>query len=68
MKFEEKINRLEAIINELESNSSDLDESIKKYTIAMKLIKECDLELKKVEENINKMVNSNGELEDLKIE
>lgn len=68
MKFEEKINKLESIINDLESDNSDLDESIKKYTLAMNLIKECDQELKEAEEKINKMVNEKGELVDLEIE
>lgn len=64
MKFEEKIINLENLINELESNNDNLDESINKYTKAMKLIKECDDELKKAEEKITKIVNPNGELED----
>ncbi len=67
MKFEEKIINLENLINELESNNDNLDESINKYTKAMKLIKECDEELKKAEEKITKMVNPSGELEDFMI-
>ena len=34
----------------------------------MKLIKECDEQLKNIEENINKIVTENGTLEDLEIE
>ena len=34
----------------------------------MKLIKECDEELKNVEKNVNKLVAENGELEDFEIE
>ena len=56
MKFEDKIKKLETIIDELENGNVDLDESIKKYTDAMKLVKECDLELKKVEEKISEIV------------
>lgn len=67
MKFEEKINKLQAIIADLESNNSELDESINKYTEAMNLIKECDMELKRVEENVNKMVNQDGNLVDLEV-
>ena len=48
VKFEEKIKNLEEIINDLENGEIDLDESIEKYTKAMKLIKECDTELKNV--------------------
>ena len=64
MKFEEKIKKLEEIINKLENGEIDLDESIESYTNAMKLIKECDEELKKVEEKMNFILNSEGELEE----
>lgn len=47
MKFEEKISELEKIINELETGNVDLEDSIEKYTKAMKLVKECDEQLKK---------------------
>ena len=67
MKFEEKVKNLEEIINELENGEINLDESIAKYTTAMKLIKECDTELKKVEEKVNKMVSENNEISDFKI-
>ena len=67
MKFEEKVKNLEEINNELENGEIDLDESINKYTTAMKLIKECDTELKKVEEKVNKMVSENNEISDFKI-
>lgn len=64
MKFEEKIIELEKIINELESGNVELDESIEKYTKAMKLIKECDATLKNIEEKVSKIVLENGELEE----
>lgn len=67
MKFEEKVKNLEEIINELENGEINLDESITKYTTAMKLIKECDTELKKVEEKVNKMVSENNEVSDFEI-
>lgn len=66
-KFEEKISELEKIINELETGKIDLDESIKKYTEAMKLVKECDDKLKNVEEQVNKMISSSGIEEDFEI-
>lgn len=61
-KFEDKIKELELIINELESGNIDLEDSIKKYTKAMKLVKECDEKLKSIEEQVNKIVLENGEL------
>lgn len=60
LKFEEKIDLLEKIVNELENDDVNLDESIEKYTKAMNLIKECDLELKNIEEKIAKIVNNDG--------
>ena len=64
VKFEDKIKELETIINELESGEIDLDSSIEKYTRAMKLVSECDEKLKNIEEQVNKIVNENGSLED----
>ncbi len=68
VKFEDKIKELEDIVNELESGEIDLDSSIEKYTKAMKLVKECDSKLKNIEEQVNKILNENGELEDFSIE
>ena len=67
-KFEEKITELEKIINELENGEIDLDESINKYMMAMKLVKECDEKLKNIEEQVNKMVLENGEVKNFELE
>lgn len=61
-KFEEKIKDLEEIVSTLESGDIALDESINKYTEAMKLVKECDEELKQIEEKVNKIVTEDGSL------
>ena len=66
-KFEDKVSELEEIISVLESGDVPLDESIKKYTEAMKLVKECDEELKNIEEKVNKIVSENGDLEDFEV-
>ena len=66
-KFEDNIKELEQIINELENGNTDLEESIEKYTKAMKLVNICDKELKDIEEQVSKIVTENG-LEDFKIE
>ena len=68
VKFEDKLKELETIINELESGEIDLDSSIEKYTEAMKLVKECDEKLKNAEEQVNKIVTENGNLEDFVVE
>ena len=68
VKFEDKMKELEMLINELETGEIDLDESIEKYTKAMKLIKECDTELKTVEKQISKLVTEENGTEDFEIE
>lgn len=68
MKFEDKIKELETIINELENGEIDLEDSIEKYTKAMKLVKECDEQLKKIEDNVNKIVKENGKIDNFNIE
>ena len=68
LKFEDKVKELEEIVNELESGEIDWDSSIEKYTKAMKLVKECDSKLKNIEEQVNKILKENGELEDFSIE
>jgi len=67
-KFEDKIKELEQIINELENGNTDLEDSINKYTKAMKLVKECDEKLKSIEEQVNKIVLENGEVADFEID
>jgi exodeoxyribonuclease VII small subunit len=67
MKFEDKMKALEKIVAELEQDEINLDESINKYTEAMKLIKECDVELKDAEEKISKIVTKDGELKEFEL-
>ncbi len=67
-KFEDKVKELEKIIALLESGEVSLDESIEKYTKAMQLVKECDEQLKNIEEKVNKIVTENGTLEDFEPE
>lgn len=65
--FEEKIKKLEAIVNELESGEVALDDAIDKYTEAMKLSKECSNKLTEVTDKVNKILTENGNLEDFEI-
>ena len=67
IKFEDKVKELEEIINELENGEIDLDDSISKYTKAMKLISECDKELKNIEEKVNYILNNDDSLEEFEI-
>lgn len=61
--FEEKLSKLESMVNELEKGDINLDDAIDKYTKAMKLAKECSEKLKNAEENVNKILTENGEEE-----
>ncbi|HHW69335.1 MAG TPA: exodeoxyribonuclease VII small subunit [Tenericutes bacterium] len=66
-KFEEKIIELEEIIKHLENGDIDLEDSISKYTKAMNLIKECDEQLKNIEEKISKIVMEDGSLKEFDV-
>lgn len=68
MNFEDKMKKLEEIINDLEKDEINLEDSINKYTEAMKLIKECDESLKQAEEKISKIVVEDGSLKNFEIE
>ena len=65
--FADGTDRFYVDITILENGDISLDDSIKKYTEAMKLVKECDSELKNIEDKVNKIVNENGKLEDFEI-
>ena len=67
-KFEEKVDELEKIIAELENGNIELEDSIEKYAYAMKLAKECDDKLKKIEEKVNKIIKENGTIENFDLE
>lgn len=68
VKFEDQIKELESIINELENGELDLDTSIEKYTKAMSLVKSCDEKLKKIDEQVSKLVTENNTVEDFNVE
>ena len=67
-KFEEQIKELESIINELETGEVDLDTSIEKYTKAMSLVKSCDEKLKRIDEQVSKLVTENNTIENFNVE
>lgn len=65
--FEENLNTLESLVNELENGEIDLDKAIAKYSEAMKLAKECGDKLNNARESVNKILTETGKLEDFKI-
>lgn len=64
--FEESMEKLEEIANELEKNDLSLDESIKKFEEGMKISKYCKDIIDKAEKKITILVD--GKEDDFKIE
>jgi exodeoxyribonuclease VII small subunit len=63
MKFEEAYSRLEEILEEMNSGKVSLDDSLKLYEEADKLIVTCQKKLTEAERKIEMMIkNRNGEV------
>ena len=62
MSFEKAIERLEQIVESLESGTCPLEESLKIFEEGVKLVKLCNGKLESVECSIKKLVNINGEM------
>ncbi|MDO4690133.1 MAG: exodeoxyribonuclease VII small subunit [Fusobacterium sp.] len=61
--FEENLQNLDEIIEKLESGSLTLDESIKEYENAMKIIKNASKFLNEAEGKLFKVLEKNGEID-----
>lgn len=68
MKFEEKMAKLEELVNELEKEDIKIDDSIEKYKEAIGLVNECNKHLKSIEEQVIQIVNEDGTLENFDAE
>lgn len=66
--FENNLENLDKIIEKLESGDLGLEESIKEYEKAMKLIKKSSEILRVAEGKILKVSERNGEIEILEVE
>jgi exodeoxyribonuclease VII, small subunit len=66
--FEQKLEKLETIVKELESGDVLLDDAINKFNEAMELSKECNEILEKANKTINKVLNKNDEFESFEID
>ncbi|OGF48826.1 MAG: exodeoxyribonuclease VII small subunit [Candidatus Firestonebacteria bacterium GWA2_43_8] len=60
VKFEQALEKLEEIVDKLESGDIGLDESIKQYEEGMKLLKFCTAKLDEVEKKIEILVKDKG--------
>lgn len=54
--FEEKMERLDAIVKQMDLNTQPLDDMLKLYEEAQKLIKELNQELKDAKEKVAKYI------------
>ena len=68
LSFEDNLLKLESIVKELESGDVPLDNAIDKYKEAILIASKCDEKLKNAEEQIAKILNKDGKLEDFKVE
>lgn len=59
-KFEDKLKRLQEIVNKLESEDVDLDTSIALYEEGLKLSKELNDQLSKYDEKIQELSKDNN--------
>lgn len=63
MKLEEAFEKLDEMLSELESPDISLEESFQVYQEGMKLLKQCNEIIDRVEKSVLKL-NENGELEE----
>lgn len=62
MRFEEAVEQLEKIIQNLEEGNLSLEESLKKFEEGMKLVNFCEQKLEEVEKRIKLLTKENGKL------
>ncbi len=62
--FEDKMQQLEQVVNELEKGDMNLDESLVKFEDGMKLAKECNKILEDAEKKVTILLEKNGEIEE----
>jgi len=61
LNFEEALERLEEIVDNLESGGLSLNESLEKFTEGIKLIQFCNKELNKAEKKIELAIKEGNE-------
>ena len=58
--YEDNVNRLEEILDKMESNDTPLEQNLKLYEEGMKIIKLCQTELSNAEIRVEKLVQDNS--------
>jgi exodeoxyribonuclease VII small subunit len=62
MSFEDKLQELEKIVEKLENGELSLDESLGLFEKGIKLVRECDTNLKCVQQKVKKLIEENNEV------
>ena len=62
MSFEDKLQELEKIVEKLENGQLSLDESLGLFEKGIKLVKECDTNLKNAQQKVEKLIEDNNEV------
>ena len=64
LKFEEAMQELEIIANDLEKGDLSLEESVTKFEEGMKLSKQCNDMIEKAEKKITILLQKDGKIEE----
>jgi len=59
--FEESLDRLESLVEEMENGDLTLEDSLKKFEEGIKLTRECQQALKSAEQKVQMLVEKRGE-------
>ncbi len=62
--FEEQMEALEEIVEELEKGELSLEDSVSKFEQGIKISKDCNKILEEAERKITILVNQNGEMKE----
>lgn len=62
--FEEMLDELEEIVQSLEKDDLNLDDSIIKFETGMKIAKSCNKKIEEAEKKITILLNEDGELKE----
>ncbi|MEW6573059.1 MAG: exodeoxyribonuclease VII small subunit [Bacillota bacterium] len=61
LSFEQCLERLEAVVKEIESGNLDLDTAISRFTEGMELVKQCRMLLSGAEQKLYLLLENEGE-------
>lgn len=68
MNFEETMERLENIVQELENGKLNLDESVKKFEEGIEVSKQCNKILEEAEKKITILIKKDDEIKEEKFD